>query len=67
MSGTRFTLYLSEAEQAELERVAEEYGTSRNYVARAAVRSLLGFTVPSWVTRLRTELTLKRREQRASS
>lgn len=42
----RFTTWLSEAERDALDLVAEENGTSANYVVRVAIRRLLQMKAP---------------------
>lgn len=44
----RFTAWLSHAERQKLRSMAQEYGTSENYVVRMALRSLFGMPVPTY-------------------
>lgn len=66
MSGVRYTQYLGEAELDELDRVAKEMGAARNYIARAAIRNLLGFSVPKWVVMMQARADETRRKREAS-
>lgn len=42
----RFTAWLSDEERHGLDRMAEEFGSSTNYVLRLAVRAALGLSLP---------------------
>jgi hypothetical protein len=67
MSGVRYTQYLGQAEKDELDRVAAEQGSSPNYIARAAIRNLLGFNVPNWVTLMQARADESRRRRKEAS
>lgn len=49
MNKVRFTAYISEAEDKALREMADEQGTSVNYLVRSGVRLVLGLSVPRWL------------------
>lgn len=42
----RFTMWMSEAERAELHDMAQRHGTSDNFMLRMALRHFLGYEIP---------------------
>lgn len=50
MSGVRFTAWLDRDERKALRRIANEHGTSENFIVRVALRAFLfGQKVPSYL------------------
>ena len=52
----RFTLWLSGDELAAIEELADELGSSKNYVVRTYVRAMQGRPIPGWARRRLFEL-----------
>jgi len=56
MVETRVHVYLRADERAELERLADERGTSASYIMRLALRRLVGLPVPREFAERRAEV-----------